>query len=391
MLYQFADCRLDTDARTLIRDGTDVPIEPQVFDLLWLLLENTGRVVTKDEIIDHVWGGRIVSESAISARIAATRKAVGDDGKRQAVIRTVARRGLQLVAEVTPQTEQTPPGPSSRPHIRYTRTETGQNLAYALNGDGPPLLRVGFFATNLETEWSIPAMRTQFERFGSQHRLARYDEIGCGLSDRDMTTTDLAEKADSVRAVADAAGFDRFALLSESGGCFAALHFAARYPDRVERLVLTGGYVDGRSLRANAQQPDPVRALIAAGWGSKEIGLGRAFLLAYGPDGPYEVISAMVDMMQDAVSRDVMLRQRDLVNTASVASLLPQIRCPTLIVHGRNDGIHPLSEAQKMAAGIPDARLVALDTANHLPILGHPTFDQYLDTVMAFLAGEPTG
>jgi len=93
MTYEFADCALDIDRRELMRNGVLVPLEPQVFDLLQMLVENPGRVVTRDEIVDGVWGGRIVSESAMSARISAARKAVGDDGKSQAVIRTVQRKG----------------------------------------------------------------------------------------------------------------------------------------------------------------------------------------------------------------------------------------------------------------------------------------------------------
>lgn len=95
MRHVFANCELDTDRLTLTRSGRSITVEPQVFDLIRLLAENPDRVVTRDEMIEVVWKGRIVSESAISARIAAARKAVGDDGKRQAVIRTVARRGLQ--------------------------------------------------------------------------------------------------------------------------------------------------------------------------------------------------------------------------------------------------------------------------------------------------------
>lgn len=391
MTHAFADCLLDTDRLTLTRAGAPVAVEPQVFDLIRLLVENPDRVVTRDEIVATVWGGRIVSDSAISARIAAARKALGDDGKAQRVIRTVARRGLQMAIPVTTgSTDQDTPAPRAdhAPPVRYTRTDDGQMLAYTLNGKGTPLLRVGFFATNLETEWNITSSKVQFERFGTRHRLARYDEIGCGLSDRDFRITDQSQKAAHLRAVADAAGFDRFALLAESGGCFAALHFAAQHPERVSRLVLAGSYVDGRALRPGAPDTDAVRALISAGWDSGEIGFARAFLLAYGPEGPYDVISEMVDMMQASVSKEVMLKQRDMVNAASLADVLPLVRCPTLIVHGRNDSIHPLTEAQKMASGIADARLVVLDSANHLPIQGHPTFERYLETVMAFLAEQ---
>lgn len=101
MRYQFADCELDT-ARHEFRAGREtIKLEPQVFDLLVLLARHPGRLISRDELIAEIWGGRIVSESAISARINAARKAVGDDGERQVVIATVPRRGIKLVAAVT--------------------------------------------------------------------------------------------------------------------------------------------------------------------------------------------------------------------------------------------------------------------------------------------------
>jgi TolB-like protein/Flp pilus assembly protein TadD len=100
MRYVFANSELDTSSYELRRNGELVQVEPQVFDLITLLVQNPGRLVTRDELVAEIWGGRIVSESTISARINAARRAVGDDGERQAVVETVPRRGIKLVASV---------------------------------------------------------------------------------------------------------------------------------------------------------------------------------------------------------------------------------------------------------------------------------------------------
>ena len=100
MILRFANCELDCNRQRLIRDGQTVAVEPQVFDLIHLLAENSNRLVTRDEIVERVWAGRIVSDGAISARIASARKAVGDNGTDQKIIRTVQRRGLQMVVQV---------------------------------------------------------------------------------------------------------------------------------------------------------------------------------------------------------------------------------------------------------------------------------------------------
>jgi len=101
MIFTINDCLIDSNAYEVRRDGKRVPVEPQVFDLLVQLLENRDRVVTKDEIIQRVWHGRIVSEAALSSRIKAVRQAIGDDGASQALIRTVRRRGFRVIAPVT--------------------------------------------------------------------------------------------------------------------------------------------------------------------------------------------------------------------------------------------------------------------------------------------------
>src|ERR1700683_1331531 len=100
MQFIFADHTLDTDRRELRRCSEPVAVEPQVFDLLVYLVQNRDRVVSKDDLIASVWGGRIVSDSTLTSRINAARKAVGDSGEDQKLIRTVPRKGLRFVGAV---------------------------------------------------------------------------------------------------------------------------------------------------------------------------------------------------------------------------------------------------------------------------------------------------
>ena len=100
MIYVIGPCVLDTGRFEVRREGRSVAVEPQVFDLLVLLLENRDRIVTRDEIIEKVWKGRIVSDAAISSRIKAARRVIGDDGKSQSLIRTIHRRGIRFVGGV---------------------------------------------------------------------------------------------------------------------------------------------------------------------------------------------------------------------------------------------------------------------------------------------------
>ncbi len=109
MRFSFSDHVLDTDRRELRRGSDSVAVEPQVFDLLVYLLLNRGRVVTKDDLIAAVWSGRIVSESTLTSRINAARKAIGDSGEQQKLIRTIARKGLRFVGAVSVHSEDGEP------------------------------------------------------------------------------------------------------------------------------------------------------------------------------------------------------------------------------------------------------------------------------------------
>jgi DNA-binding winged helix-turn-helix (wHTH) protein/pimeloyl-ACP methyl ester carboxylesterase len=397
MKYHFAGHVLDTERHSLTRGAQAVKVEPQVFDLLCLLLRNAGQLVSRDAMIAEIWQGRVVSDDAISAGIAAARRIVGDSGKRQAVIRTVPRRGLILVAEVVTEGETADAGPISdaapgaaaqtAQRIRYTRSSAGHSLAYAVIGDGLPVARMGYLTSDLEVEWHIEAERGLFEAIAAQNTLLRFDPAGFGLSKCDTDDVDFAVIAEDLGRAADAAGFDRFALYSESGGALPAVRFAARYPERVSRLAIIGGYVDGRSRRASPTAQDPIRAMIDEGWRKPGDGFASGFLISYFPEGPLEVIHQHAAMMQAAANKDMMLKLRDSFNNASIADLLPKVQCPTLIFHARHDGVHPLSEAKKMASGIPDAELLVLETANHIPLFGNPVWPGFRDTLLEFLAG----
>jgi DNA-binding winged helix-turn-helix (wHTH) protein len=123
LLLRFDDYALDTGTRELKRAGALVPVEPQVFDVLVLLLGNHDRVVSKDDLIEAVWQGRIVSESTLTSRINAARKAIGDSGEQQSLIRTVPRKGFRFIGEVQTEAGEAPasarvrPASSERPAI----------------------------------------------------------------------------------------------------------------------------------------------------------------------------------------------------------------------------------------------------------------------------------
>src|SRR5262245_43578826 len=139
MTYVFGDCEIDPDRYEVRRGGHPVPVEPQVFDVLRYLVEHDDRVVTKEELLDNVWGDCFVSEAALTSRIKDARRAGGDDGQLQQVIRTVHGRGYRFVATIVTvdgerRIEPSPEVPAEQ-EIRFCRADDGVRLAYATVGD----------------------------------------------------------------------------------------------------------------------------------------------------------------------------------------------------------------------------------------------------------------
>ncbi|MGI9366890.1 MAG: alpha/beta fold hydrolase [Rhizobiaceae bacterium] len=391
MKYHFSNYTFDTKAHSLTQDGLDQPVEPQVFDLLRLMLENAGKLVTKDQLIEEIWGGRIVSESAISARIAATRKVVGDDGKRQEIIRTIARRGIQFVAQVTESgsTEAIPHSAEFSPKIRYATADDGVKIAFAISGSGPPLLRVAHHPTHLELEWNEASERSMFDVLGQSHTLIRMDQRGCGLSDLDVDDFSTTRSAKDMKAVLDVLGINRVDLLGTSSGGMIATEFAAMFPERSSRLITLGGYVDGRSVRNENASPDPDDAILKMakeGWETHGSSFISGYVSVYFPTATPELIQQIARNVQLSCPVENEIRGRRFFNHHSIANLLEKVQAPTLIMHSRGDAVHPLSEGQKLAKGISGAQLLVLESRNHYPLQEEESWQTMMAAMQEFLA-----
>lgn len=391
MRYKFSSCVLDTDSHILLRDGEPIKIEPQVFDLIHLLVRNAGALVTRDQIIDEVWGGRIVSESSISARIFAARAAVGDSGKKQDLIKTVTRRGLQIVVPVSTDSEPKSRAISSRAYrqtVRFATSQDGSKIAYATSGGGPKVVRAGHFLTHLEMDWRSLIWRPYIDALGEDHTLVRYDQRGTGLSGRMLTNVDLDSHVADLEAVANAAEIDRFPLVALSQGVPVAIRFAALYPERVSSLIVYGGYTEGRALRDGGQSneaADAMMTLMREGWGKPESAFMVAFTSLFCPGASQEQLSDLVKMQLASASPENAGLIRNSIDRFSVVDQLESVQAPTLVIHSRNDSVHPLSEGHKLASSIPNAELVVLDSSNHILVPSEPAWTEWAKNTQEFL------
>ena len=291
MTIVFADIRLDVERRELRSGPTLVPVEPKVFDLLHFLICNRDRVVSRDDLLAAIWGGRIVSDSAIAVRINAARRAIGDDGEKQRLIRTVARKGFRFVGDIreekgpfehyraaTGAGQQDVKQGSTDQKIAFCRTNDGVNLAVASVGHGPPIVSTPTWATHLEHDWQSPSRARLWRHLADRFRLVRYDARGCGLSDREVPDISFAASQGDLETVVNSLSLSRYALLAISQGAAIGIAHAVQRPDRVSKMVLHGGFARGRNKRGSPEDAEMAKAWISVmrqGWGDDKSALLR--------------------------------------------------------------------------------------------------------------------
>lgn len=389
MIWRFGDCRLDAEAHRLERGGAEVHVEPQVFDILALLVGTAPGLVTYDALIERVWGGRIVSDATLAARISAARAAVGDDGKRQAVIRTVPRRGIQLAVPVAEEGEAAPAPGLERQTIRYTTSKDGTGIAYAVAGEGPPLLRAGHWMSHLEHDWTSPVWRPLLDRLGRGRRLVRYDPRGTGLSDRTLGAAKVESFADDLEAVADAAGLECFPIYAISQSVPVALTFAARRPERVSRLILLNGLVQGSTARGEGETTEAMVAMIRSGWGVPGSPFMKAVATLFMPRSTPEELESFVEMQALSADPDTAAELRRRIGAIDVSGILSKVAAPALVMHCEGDAIQSPEQSKLIARALPDAEFQLCASPNHVLVPSDPVWGSCADAVDRFLGADP--
>lgn len=397
-VWRFDDFVLDIGRYELRQGSAVIRVEPQVFDVLNQLVSHHERVVTKEELFDSVWGGRFVGEAALTSRIKAARRALGDDGESQRYIRTVRGRGYQFVGAVgepdTPQAETPaqPPQeqqPPPRQHIAFCRAGDGVRLAYAVAGEGPPLVRAANWMTHLGYDIESPVWRHWVRDLSRNHTFIRYDERGCGLSDWEASDFSFDDWVADLESVVEALGLERFPLLGVSQGGAVAVAYAARHPERVSRLVLCGAYARGRAVRAVGDDEKRAAALdldlARVGWGRDDPAFRQVFAAQFLPDGTRADWAAFDQLQRRTTSPENAVRFLEEFARIDVRDAASEVRCPTLIMHSRDDHRVPMQFGEELATLIPDSRLVALSSNNHLLTSTEPAWQVFCDELDAFL------
>jgi len=277
--------------------------------------------------------------------------------------------------------------------IGFCRADDGVQLAYGVHGGGPPLVKAANWMTHLDHDWRSPVWRHWLSALGERRTMIRYDERGCGLSDRDVgeDAFTLDRWVRDLETVVDAAGLDQFALLGLSQGAALSIEYMARNPGRVTHFIVAGGFARGRARRdsaASAEENETLATMIRVGWGKSNAAFRRTFTTMFLPEGTPEQIEWFDDLQRVSATPETASRIFAARGDLDVTARAHGIDVPTLVVHAREDAVVPFAEGRLIASLIPDARFVPLEGRNHVLLETEPAWGEFLAAVDDFLGSE---
>ncbi len=391
MDYRFAGFELDTDAFELRHDGHPVHVEPQVFELLAYLVENAHRVVPKEELVARIWPEGFISDTALTTRLASARRAIGDSGSAQRFIRTVHGRGIRFVGDVESRAPaRSPEAAQLEQVVRFCHSADGTHIAFATLGSGQPLVKAPNWITHLGLDLESPVWGHWIREIASRRQLIRHDTRGSGMSDWNPVELTFERMVEDLEAVVDTLGLSGFPLIGLSQGGPIAIEYALRHPEKVSRLILHGAYGRGWRHRspASREHGDIEFAMIRSGWGDPLSGFSVNFAADFVPGVQFERLQWLIDLQRQSATPENAHRIFDAIGDIDILGRCSELRVPTLVLHAAEDRQVPYEEGVLLAANIPNATFVRLDSANHITLEDEPTWEVWRRAFWEFLGQE---
>src|SRR2546425_2040061 len=254
--------------------------------------------------------------------------------------------------------------------IRFCTTKDGVRLAYSTLGHGPPLVKAANWLGHLQFDLDTPIFRHWTRELSRYHQYIRYDDRGCGLSDRDLTSSTFQDWVHDLETVVDAARLDKFSLLGVSQGGAVSIAYAARHPERVNHLILCGAYPRGWAKRSlppeELEEANARMTLMRVSWGKDNPSVRQLFTARFIPEATLDQIRGFNELQRVSSSPQNAVRFMNEFGNVDVTDLLPRISVPTIILHARDDVPVPFELGREMAALIPNSHFVPLEAKNHI-------------------------
>lgn len=276
----------------------------------------------------------------------------------------------------------------SSQQIRFCKSRDGAQIAIASIGRGPPLLRTAHWLSHVEHDVRSPVWSHWLDELSRDHTYIRYDQRGCGLSDRSPPSNSHEAWIEDLEAVVHAHGLKKFPLFGMSQGGAIAISYAARHPEKVSHLILFGAYGRGalrRDTTEEREEAETLKKLIRLGWGRDNPAFRQVFTSQFIPEGTREQHQWFNDLERISASPESATAIIETLYQLDVSAEAAALRVPTLIMHSRNDARIPFEEGRQLAALIPSARFVPLESRNHVLLPGEPAWQHFLDEFRTFL------
>ncbi|MEM8751280.1 MAG: alpha/beta fold hydrolase [Pseudomonadota bacterium] len=271
--------------------------------------------------------------------------------------------------------------------IGFCKARDNVNIAYGEVGTGRPLVKAANWLNHLELDWGSPIWGQTFLACAHERRFIRYDSRGNGLSDWNVNDISMDSFVADLEAVVDTLGVERFPLLGISQGCAVSIEYAARHPERVSGLVLVSGYASGWRIGATPEERERREAMMTLtrhGWGTPNPAYRQIFSQTFMPDAKPEDLDWFNEFQRQTTSPENAVRFLDAFGDIDVRDRLHQIKAPTIVFHARGDQRISIVQARELAAGIPGAEFVPLDSRNHILLGDEPAWNTCLEHAIAF-------
>ncbi len=273
--------------------------------------------------------------------------------------------------------------------IRFCRSGDGVRIAYSISGKGPILVKAANWISHMEYDRNTPLWKHWYEFLEGRFTLIRYDQRGCGLSDRDIPNFSFEALVEDLHAVTTDARAERFHIVGISQGGPIALAYARRYPQKILSLIIYGSYLQGAMIRAKTQQEveeaNLLVKLVELGWGRDKPDFRQVFSTQFIPDGNLEELQSLNELQRISTSPANAASILECLNHIDISDLAVQITVPALVLHARGDSRVPFEAGRRLAAVLPEAQFVPLESNNHILLGSESAWGQFKAAVLDFL------
>lgn len=277
---------------------------------------------------------------------------------------------------------------SSTQQIRFCTSRDGTRIAYATWGTGPALIWIPHWAHHIRSDWDSPVWRPWLTLLSRNGTLITHGWRGCGLSDRKVEFS-FGRYLEDLDALVASCGAEQFTLFGMAAGADLATHYAANHPERVARVILyaskSRGRLAGRPTAEATVEADARLKVMQLGWPNENPAYSEFFTSLHMPDATPEQKRSYNELLRITTSPENISGLIRSYWRFEMGDTAQRVRCPVLVLHARQDLIIPFDEGRSVAAMIPNATFVPLESRDHILVDSEPAWHQFAAAVQEFL------